>query len=185
MISLYLSFMALPSCDSYTMQVDDLISAIPDAWDDSENDISEHANAVLQELADDPDMLANEVRAEYSNFLDRFTLTKPFDQVGRAVSSALFGDFGDMVNALDAAKIENMTKKDVSGYINKNYNRYWTMLFAALCARDGKFRMSYETDSFIDKDFEYKPAELMKMINEHVSLTDAYCLHDGDCNSAK
>ncbi len=178
MIALCPVFMTLQSCDAYTMQVESLISAIPDAWDDSEDAMKEHAAEVLQECAADPDMLAKDTQGEYDSFLDCFTLTKPLNQIGRAVSSAILGGIGDMVNALDAAEIENMTKKKATGYINKNYNNNWTILFAALCASEGEFNLTYETDSFSDKEFEYTPAEMLKIMNEHVSLTNAYELRN-------
>lgn len=164
------------SCDKYTSHVDDLVAALPDAWDDCDDAIENYSSDILKEIETDPDLLVNGTQADYIQFGHFFILTQPIDQTARAIGSALFGDLAELAIAVDDASIDNKTKKAATQFINEKFNQNWALLFGAICALDGSFELSYERDSFTDKDFDYEPSELVNILKEQGYLSGGFSI---------
>lgn len=166
----------LASCDKYTSHVDDLVAALPDTWDDCDDAIENYSVEQLKELEADPGQLAKETQADYIKLGNLFILKQPIDHTAQAIGSAIFGEFADLAYAVDDASIENKTKKAATQFINRRFNENWALLFGAICALDGGFELSYERDSFTDKDFDYEPSELVKILKEQGYLSGGFSI---------
>lgn len=164
------------SCDKYTSHVDDLVAALPDAWDDCDDALENYSVDILKEIEADPDKLVSGTQADYIQFGHLFNLTQPIDHTARAIGSAIFGEFADLAYAVNDASIDNKTKKAATQFINEKFNQNWALLFGAICALDGGFELSYERDSFTDKDFDYEPSELVKILKEQGYLSGGFSI---------
>lgn len=175
-LAVCLAAVLLTSCDKYTSHVDDLVGALPYAWDDCDDALENYSIDILKELEADPDQLVSGTQADYIQFGHLFNLTQPIDHTARAIGSAIFGEFADLAYAVNDASIDNKTKKAATQFINEKFNQNWALLFGAICALDGGFELSYERDSFTDKDFDYEPSELVKILKEQGYLSGGFSI---------